>query len=318
MTEANWITAGISGFSAVIALIALVTSRRTQRATYQLQLQADQRKARLKAVEVLGRDKRKRIGFGFKILNGPDEVTISDAKINITYKVYRDAAILRHDILIRLVVRSDEFRVLGITGKPFGFRLIPNDEVEWRFPFSVTHYLPEIAAENDNDTGRRQKIPVIELIFSVTASGNVKSCEEPLLLGGFVGGKTLLGFFERNITTTLKDIILGTLAKDALQTIGTMDPAVREELKDLARRGHNIPAGLLKWLVDTWEQTGSFSDESTEMLARYLIRLRPPSPDPILLASIALPEQPSTEQQPEQPPTTPTAPTAPTAVPRSN
>jgi hypothetical protein len=257
-------------------------------------------------IRLLGRDKRKRIGFGFKIINGPDEVTISYARIDLTYKVYKAVALLRHDVLIRLIVRSDEFGVLGITGKSFGFRLMPNDEVEWRFPFSVTHYLKDIMAENDGDSIRHEKYPKIELIFSVTASGNVKSSERPISLGGFDGGKTLFGFHEKRTGATLESIILGALAKDALQNPDIINPAVgggpaiRDELIDLVRRGEGgyIPAELIEWLVDTWEQAGSFSDESTEKVARYLVGLRPPRPNPDRPALIALSEQPSAEQPP--------------------
>ena len=124
------------------------------------------------------------------------------------------------------MVRSDEFGVLGIiTDKSFGFRLKPNDEVEWRFPFSVTYYLSDIPIENDGESIRHKKYPAIKLIFSVTASGNVKSSERPISLGGFEGGKTLLGFFEKRTSATLKEIIL---ARSPKMRYKTRAPLIRQ------------------------------------------------------------------------------------------
>jgi hypothetical protein len=93
----------------------------------------------------------------------------------------------------------------------------------------------------------------------------------------------------------LEQTIIGALAREALQTVSSENlPALvppeledltllkpdefKRELEHLAGKSSDVPLGLQKWLVDAWEQAGSFSDEPTERLARTLVKLRPVDP----------------------------------------
>jgi len=292
MTKSDPVPIVISIVSLVIALLALLNSwlvRRIQRKSYNLQLQAAQRAHRLQAVEAFYRDKQKQTGLGFRVRNGPDEVTVTRAEISITYTLNDPDAILWDEERYIFDVSSDEFGVLGVTGPEFGFRLAPFDEREWRLPYSASRDLPDIPAEEGASTRRYQQI---NFVFSVTASGSTTS-SRPLLLGRYEG-QPMFGYRHntRNIGRILEKTIIGALAREALQTVRPeilptlVPPELKEpilsglddfkqELEHLAKGGRDVPLGLQKWLVDIWEQAGSFSDEQTERLARTLVKLRP-------------------------------------------
>lgn len=269
----------ISIISVAVAFVALILSWRAQRTH-----------GRLQAVEIAHRDKQKQIGLGFRVRNGPNELTITGAVINMVYKVNKQHAVLWNDERFTFAVQSDEFEILGITGPEFGFRLEPFDEAEWRFPFFISYYLPKISAESadaDADAGPNDKRhQIIELTYTVTASGKTKS-SEPEKLGAYVENKTLFGYRTRGrASISLQSTILSVLAHGALLSIRSASLPAPGWVKDLAYRGLDLPAGLEEWLVHAWERAGSFSDESTEILARMLVKLRPPRPDPELLARV--------------------------------
>ena len=183
---------------------------------------------------------------------------------------------------------------LRINGPEFAFRLDPNHEVEWRFPYSASFTLPEIQGTNAEGDRYQQ----IEFIFSVTASGNRTTSSKPLRLGSLVINKPWFGY-RRDGTAIfiMEDFILGTIARRVLQSTDStqLPPPVQAELKRLASQGYvTMPAGLQEWLLDSWQQAGKFSDQSTEELARMLVELYPSDRDPDLLRAFA---QDSIEEQ---------------------
>ena len=287
----------IALISLLIAFAALMISWKAmqiQRAEHKLNLAAAQEKARLRAVESFPKDRQRQLGMGFRIRNGPDMVTVTRAAIDVTYTIFNPDALLRHDEIFRFDIRSDDFGVLGINGPEFAFRLDPNHEVEWRFPYSASFNLPEIQGANAESDRYQQ----IEFIFSVTASGNRTTSSKPLRLGSLVINKPWFGY-RRDGTAIfiMEDFILGTIARRVLQsTDSTQLPSpVQAELKRLASQGYvTMPAGLQEWLLDSWQQAGKFSDQSTEELARMLVELYPPDRDPDLLRAFA---QDSIEEQ---------------------
>jgi hypothetical protein len=286
-TKMDPLATAIALISLGIAFAALLISwqaKQIQRADHKLNRQAAEEKGRLREVEGLHRNKRKGAGIGFRILNGPDEVTVRRAVISMRYTVNRPGAVWRDDVEFKLDVQSDEFGVLGITGKELGFRLLPLHDEEWRFPLSASWYLPNLPAEKEGGEDRYQQI---EFTFSVTSSGHTLSSLPELLLGGWDNRRLPFGYRDQRpkSKSSLQVIILATLAKDAIRSIQSTSTTVHApSLEALARRGPDMPAGLQKWLVDAWEQSGSFDETQIEKLARTFVRLRPPHPDPRLLA----------------------------------
>lgn len=280
MTTPQIITIVISSISLLIALASFLTSRRVQHANYKLQLELAQRPGRLQQVGPLYRDKVNGLGYGFKVVNGPSEVTVSYAMLHLTYRVYRQLAIQQIDQEVQIAIRPHEFTILGVSGKGFGFRLAPYDVEEWRLPFN----LPELSYETSD--GKREQ--EIELYFAVTASGLIKN-SEPLTFGA-TGRSWPFGKHVRSTGhMSLERTLLGILAWEAVGQIRSNNPSaqVPHQLTKLARGRQIIfPIELQNWLVDIWEQSGSFSNKSTEMFARQLVRLRPPHPDPNLLAAV--------------------------------
>jgi hypothetical protein len=280
VTKSDQLATVLAIISLVIAFMALLISwqaKRIQRSEHKLNLAAAEEKGRLQAVEGFYRDKRKHLGLGFRIRNGPDEVTVTSAKITITYTSIDSDAILVGDEKFTLSFLSDDFRLLGMTGPEFGFSLGSRRETEWRFPYLVSFDLSK-------GSGYKQ-IPGLEFIFSVTASGIPKS-SSPLRLGSFDGRKPLFGY-RRGQTNfhapDLESVILGTLARKVLQSTNSAEliSDLKLVLEQLARGYIEMPAGLQNWLLDSWEEAGSFSDDMNEKLARALVKLLPPRPDPL-------------------------------------
>lgn len=297
MTKTDSLATTIALISLAIAFAALIISwqaKQIQRADHKLNLAAAQEKGRLRAVESIYRDKRKQLGMGFRIRNGPDTVTVTQAAIHVTYTIFRPEAILQQDEKFTCNIRSDDFGVLGITGPEFGFRLDQNHEEEWRFPYSASFELPKIRGANEKDDRYQQ----IEFIFSVTASGNRTTSSEPLLLGHWLGNKPWFRYKrDGSAIMIIESFILGAVARKVLRGAGSthLPPPVQDELKRLASQGYvEMPVGLQEWLVDSWQQAGKFSDESTEELARMLVQLCPADRDPDLLKAFA---QNSIEEQ---------------------
>ena len=276
MTTPQIISTVTSTISIVIAFAAFITSRRVQHANYNLQLQLAQRPGRLQQVKVLYPNRHERMGYGFKVINGPDEVKVSRAILYMTYRIYRRSAIRWIDEKFEFLIRPHELKILGISGKEFGFRLAPYDEEEWRFPYD----LPGLHYET-GDGNRQQEI---QFRFAVTASEDTKSSDSLTF-----GASPVMLFAERARHTahvSLEKVLLGVLAQDAVRGILSSSPSaqVPSDLKKLVLP-FDVPVELRNWLVDAWKQAGSFSDESIEKRARTLLKLRPPHPDPDLLAT---------------------------------
>lgn len=301
MTKPDPLATVIALISLGIAFVALLISwqaKQIQRADHELNRQAAKERGRLKAVEGLNRNKRQRLGIGFRILNGPDEVNVSRASISMRYTIDRPSAVWRGDVEFTFDVQSDEFGVLGITRKGDGFKLKPfHDfslkpfhEEEWRFPLAVSWYLPDPPAEEEGGGDRRYQ--QIEFTFSVTASGHKVTSTRENLLGGWCSKKKRFGYRRQGgALSSLEVVILAALANEARRGIKSASiPVPNLSLDELVGRGFDMPSGLQKWLVDAWEQAGRFDEEETEQLARALVRLRPPHPDPELLAALLLAE----------------------------
>jgi hypothetical protein len=297
MTKTDSLATTIALISLLIAFAALMISWKAmqiQRAEHKLNLAAAQEKARLRAVESFFKDKRRQLGMGFRIRNGPDTVTVTRAAIHVTYTIFSLEAFLLQDERFICDIQSEDFGVLGITGPEFAFRLDPNHEVEWRFPYSASFRLPEIQEANAKSDRYQQ----IEFIFSVTASGNRTTSSKPFILGHVRGNKPWFGYRrDGEAIFFMESFILGAIARRVLQSTGSthLPSPVQDELKGLAGQGYvQMPAGLQEWLLDSWQQAGKFSDESTEELARMLVELCPPDRDPDLLKAFA---QDSIEEQ---------------------
>lgn len=274
----------ISIISAVIAFAAFITSWRVQRATYRLQRQIADQVGRLRSVEAVSRNENKKLGTGFKVRNGPSKVTVTSAVISISYSFIKAGRLLRQDEQSVFEVLSDEFGVLGITGPEFSFRLGRFDEAEWRLPFLASFRLPQ---DRRVEGGRKEQI---EFTFSVTASGNTETSARFRPGGGFTY-PTILGGYWRNVYNVwgLEDLVLAVLANEAVRNIEATSPSldVPPELKRMRQPTHEFPAGLLEWLVGTWEEAGRISDESNEKIARMLARLRSSRPNKELLVALA-------------------------------
>ena len=161
----------IALISLLIAFAALMISWKAmqiQRAEHKLNLAPAQEKALLRALKSFRKDRQRQLGMGFRIRNGPDTVTITRAAIDVTYTMFNTDALLRQDERFTCDIQSDDFGVLRINGPEFAFRLDPNHEVDWRFPYSASFTLPEIQGTNAEGDRYQQ----IEFIFSITASGN--------------------------------------------------------------------------------------------------------------------------------------------------
>ena len=219
MTKADPVPIIISIISLATAGLALLVSWRAQRAqqkSYKLQLQAAQQAGRLKTVEGFYKDKRKRVGLGFRVINGSNEVTVTHASVNITYAIIDSQAIVRREDRFIFDVGSDDFGVLGITGPKFDFRLEPLGQREWSLPYSASFSLPDITI--GEDTGRKIFHQMIRFVFSVTASG-ATSNSLPLLFGSHEGN-SILGYRSQTYVgdSVVESIILEAfLCPQALQ-----------------------------------------------------------------------------------------------------
>ena len=105
----------ISIISAVIAFVAFITSWRTQRANYKLQLQVSGQAGHLQALNSLSRKKLEGKGSGFKALNGPNELTLTHATLRIAYTLHRRDATFWGEEIFTFSISSDEFGVLGMS-----------------------------------------------------------------------------------------------------------------------------------------------------------------------------------------------------------
>jgi hypothetical protein len=268
-TAADWITAISTAALAVFAIVTAVYAIKafgTQ--SRQLQLELARRPGRLQKVMPLLPDRHERLGRGFKVLNGPDEVTVSRAILYLTYRMYRAPTLRWVDKVVEFAVLPHDFKILGLSGRALGFRLDPYGEEAWRFSYD----LPELSYETVDGQRNQQ----IELRLTVTASENTET-SEPLMLGDESGPMTLLRARtrSRDHLALAKDLI-SVLAQDAISAIRAINPSaqVPPELEELVLDWLDLPAGLRDWLVDAWQQGGSFSDESTEKLARTLLDIK--------------------------------------------
>ena len=262
----------ISIISVIIAGAAYFTSWRTQRAqraNYKLQQEISERPGHLKEITTLYRDKRERLGVGFRILNGPTEMPVTDAVINMTYTVHKHSAV-RFEEKFTLPVRAKDFGVLGISGPKFEFTLTPYKQAEWRFPLSSSWYLPELTSI-DNEVLTQQ----IEFVFSVTVAGETTSSEPEFLFGGDICKPTFGYKYANGSRSSLEDIIVGSLAADRVNLLRRENPNSEIPSELAAINPHSdVPSGLRNWIFDAWEHSGKFSDDSLEGLARLFLLAR--------------------------------------------
>jgi hypothetical protein len=227
-------------------------------------------------IEGVKKDRLPDLGFGFKIVNGPDEVTISECYLTISYEHKNFGALIwDKETIILEDIRSDEFAILGIKGPAPGFRLRPRDEVTWRFPSSASNrFLGESTEESVRDDSRRQ----IKFTFRVVASGNVV-CSKPFLPSGVISN-TLLGFrHTAQIYGRLESLVLSVLAQDALPGLrampaSTLSAEAEQIIKQYGAVARDVPGDFRKWIVDLWENEGHLGNETTEEFARSLARFR--------------------------------------------
>jgi hypothetical protein len=278
MTGVDWPSLAIAAFSAAVSVVALITSRRVQRASLKLQLQVAQMAQRIRSVGYLVRDRHRQRGMGFRVLNGPDEITMSRATVNLEYKVHT-RSLWQHPERVELNVGDDEFGILGIKGEALPFRFKPNDVAEWRFPFSVTYWfaedLPGAPIWNQNTPAK--ETPEIEITFSATASGKTVASDksDPIKIGISASIEPLRGYAKTTRIVVLEHVILGALAKDVLKNEKIkIDPLIRTEFERLVRRGLDLPELLCGWLLRTWEEEGRFGNEDVETFARSLAAIR--------------------------------------------
>lgn len=275
MSKSDPVPTVLSIVSIGVACLALITSWgawMAQRATARLQRQASQEAGRLQEIETFYKDKRKRLGLGFRVLNGPNEVTVASAEILLNFTIADPDAILWQDTRYRINVGSDDFGLLGISGPEFDFQLGPRRREEWRFPYSVSFNLPDIIIDGNS------LYQQIEFTFSVVVSGKPPISSSPLFLGGYEE-KPWFGYRNRRGwrgTPNLEPIMLGIIAQKVLKSAHStgLDPHFKDELEGMVRRaGPEMPAGLQTWLLRCWQEAGKFSDKPTEKMARSLISL---------------------------------------------
>ena len=126
-------TFAVSLSSVVISAIALIVAIRAQHANYRLARTVAEKAGRLQNITVVRLDAGSRYTRGFKVLNGPDEITVTDARFLVTYSlVERNKLIGAARFMFTL--RSTCFDILGIEGPSLPLRLAPYEEIVWRLP----------------------------------------------------------------------------------------------------------------------------------------------------------------------------------------
>jgi hypothetical protein len=187
--------------SALIAAAALVISIRAQRANYALARKIADQAGHLRAVVPLSGQNDPPIGCGFKIINGPDEVTVSGAYLVITYCTASPGDTFREIMFdgarYRIIIPSRLFNSLGFSGPQLGFRLPAYGEAEWRTPYAT------FPTEYRSDRGRKSQH--LQFEFTVTASGTTMTSDKysfglrrrPIF--GYVRRYDLELFLEREI-----------------------------------------------------------------------------------------------------------------------
>lgn len=278
----------ISIISLIIAFAAFFTSWRVQRAGYKLQLQLAKQPGRLESMEELYVDRLKKLGFGFKIHNGPSEVTVTRAKMEIIYTIKREKAIIMGkfrwgaDYIVDM--DSDDFGVLGIVGPSLSFRLPSFDEREWRFPYATSFDFPQYRPR------REAPEQEISFTFSVIASGNRETSALFTPWGSWSSGSPFSHASSTDSGWHLEELLLGCLANEAVRNIESMSQGLKvpSELERMMVDTRDCPAEFLRWLTDTWKKAGSFREESTEKVARMLSELGSSDPDPELLSALTL------------------------------
>jgi hypothetical protein len=166
--------ADVIAFSSVlIAAGALLVSIMALRASNRQAREDRDRSERLKAVVFAPRELRPPTGFGFKAINGPGEVTVTDAWLRITYQT--QSGIL-HGERHNLMIGQYYFALLGFMGPRMPFHLPPNDEAVWRMsPATVDIRLNH----RSKDPGVLQ---CLQFQFSVTAS-TIKTPSRVITIG---------------------------------------------------------------------------------------------------------------------------------------
>lgn len=130
----KWLTedhsTAISISAAFISAGALVVAAKA----YRLNRQVAERAGRLKHVQVTKvAAGTQRYSRGFKAVNGPNEITITDAMLCITYHVTEMGEIWYSHRHVRYL-RATSLGLLGIDSPALPVRLLPYDEKVWKLP----------------------------------------------------------------------------------------------------------------------------------------------------------------------------------------
>ncbi len=155
--------------TALIAAAAFVAS------IFALRVAKANQAGRLTAVVPLSGQHTPPVGFGFKVINGPGEITVSKIWLDIAYST--SAAIKGFKEMVSdgqkyiMTVDSAQFSTLGLTGPSPGFRLAPYDEAEWRMPYTAFNFPSEYKSDRGNEFQH------VEFHFSVTAARDTRTSE---------------------------------------------------------------------------------------------------------------------------------------------
>src|SRR5450432_2862756 len=123
----------ISLTSVLIAAAALIVAIRAQRANYRLARQMAQRVGRLANVTAAQVWAGNRDRLLFKVLNGPDEITIDNVRLRLTYGLIKSGD-LRGAWSLAFYLRHTCFELLGIKGRSLPLRLAAYDQALWELP----------------------------------------------------------------------------------------------------------------------------------------------------------------------------------------
>lgn len=193
----------ISIASVVIAAFSLavaIRAQRIQRANFRLADAISRKSGRLQMVQVANIKQGNEYRLGFTALNGPDEITITDVFLRLTYSMVKPDSVLGDWRFIGSL-RATCFDLLGISGPAAPFRLAPYDEVSWGMP-RYAHYL-QYAVNSQHDKYDQW----IELELIIVASGS-KYPSNKLRIGT---KKSVLGFRSTHASS---DLSLVQILKD--------------------------------------------------------------------------------------------------------
>lgn len=142
MTVFTWLSKNpsiiISGVSTLISACALIVAIGSQ----QISRQMAERSGRLRRIALTKMHVgTRRYTRAFTAMNGPDEVTLTEALLRITYELADEEQLWTVRRFVRYL-RPTSFELLGIQGPCLPKRLAPYDEAKWQLPrraFNFSH-----------------------------------------------------------------------------------------------------------------------------------------------------------------------------------